>query len=149
MNMEKTTEFVINLKEQTTDVAEYQWTLDDGFFGGIEAAVVQQGHVDARLAVHKTSGAFELEFRFAGTVIVPCDRCLEDMSQPIDAEGELRVKLGDDYDDDGELVTIPYSDGKLDVAWYLYEFIALNIPLRHVHDDGQCGGDLDEILDNN
>jgi len=26
----------------------------------------------------------------------------------------------------------------LSVAWYIYEFAALGIPMRHVHPDGEC-----------
>ena len=61
------------------------------------------------------------------------------MQQPVEATRTMKAKLGDEYDDDGELVIVPYTEGTLDVAWLMYEFIALEIPMRHVHADGQCG----------
>jgi len=146
--MEKLNQFVINLASQTATSEVYQWTLDDAFFKAVGATEVQRGSVDATLTVKRTSGAFELTFRFRGIVILPCDRCLEDMEQPVDAERTMRAKLGEEYDDDGELLTVPY-DGRLNVAWHFYEFIALEIPLRHVHPDGQCAGNVEEILNNN
>lgn len=146
--MEKRSRFVINLRDQQAEVADYQWTLDDEFFDersgkaghsrqadGTEAL---RGKVEATLEVRRTSGGYELKFGFRGTLTLPCDRCLADMQQPVEAEWVLRAKLGDEYDDDGELVTVPYAEGTLDVAWHLYEFVVLAIPLRHVHADGEC-----------
>ena len=46
--------------------------------------------------------------------------------------------LGDDYADDGETVTVPQREGTINVAWNIYEFAALQIPLRHVHEEGEC-----------
>ena len=48
---------------------------------------------------------------------------------------------GDEYDDDGEMLTVPITEGTLDVSWLLYEFIALQIPMRHVH--AECDEDED------
>lgn len=136
--MEKSKQFVINLRDQKTQTAEYRWTVDDDFFRAVEATEVQRGRVEVVLTVQLRSEAFELKFHLKGELTLPCDRCLADMQQPIEAESELRVRLGEAYDDDGELVTVSRADGTLDVAWHLYEFIALEIPLRHVHADGQC-----------
>ena len=147
--MEKNAQFVINLRDQKADVAEYQWMVDDEFFKTVGATDIQRGTVDVNLSVRRTSGAYELTFRFKGTLSLPCDRCLEDMQQPVEAERTLKMKLGEEYDDDGELVTVPYGDGnRVSVAWNLYEFIALEVPLRHVHPDGECRGAGDEMLSN-
>jgi len=136
--MDKLSQFVINLREQATDVESYQWHLDDDFFAAVQGPEIQHGDVDAALQVRRTSGAYELTFRFQGQLSLICDRCLESMLQPVEGEQTLKAKLGGEYDDDGELVTVPYEDGTLNVAWNLYEFIALEIPLRHVHPDGEC-----------
>ncbi|MBQ8050555.1 MAG: DUF177 domain-containing protein [Bacteroidaceae bacterium] len=137
--MERSKQFVINLRDQKADKAEYGWTVDDDFFRQVGATEVQRGLVEVTLTVRRTSGAFELTFGLKGHVVLPCDHCMEDMQQPIEAEQTLKVKLGDQYDDDGELVTVAYADGTLDVAWHLYEMIALEIPLRHVH--AECDGE--------
>lgn len=136
--MEERNRFVINLRDQQAEVAAYQWTLDDEFFRQADGTETLKGRVEATLEVRRTSGVYELKFGFHGTLTLPCDRCLADMQQPIEAEWVLRAKLGDEYDDDGELVTIPYADGTFDAAWHLYEFVLLAIPLRHVHADGEC-----------
>ena len=130
--------YTVDLKGMQSDTVSYRWQVDNDFFSAVQGPEIKQGLLDIALRVKQTSGAFELEFQLKCEVEVTCDRCLEPMSQPIDALCTLRVKMGDDYADDGEVVTIPERDGTINVAWNIYEFAALQIPMRHVHPDGEC-----------
>ena len=83
--------------------------------------------------------AFELNFQIAGTVIVPCDRCLDDMDLSIETQDKLIVKFGKEYaEESDEIVIVPEEEGSINIAWFLYEFIALAIPIKHVHAAGKC-----------
>lgn len=75
-----------------------------------------------------------------------CDRCLDDMPQAIVTDNRMAVKFGDEYSEDDDLVTVPEDDGVLDTAWFIYEFIALSIPIKHVHAPGKCNRDMIETL---
>lgn len=99
------------------------------------------------LSIRKTIGFFELLFHSEGIVIVPCDRCLDDMEQPIVAENRLTVKLGAEYREDDDLVTVDENEGILDLSWFIYEFIALAIPIQHVHEPGKCNAAMIEALE--
>jgi uncharacterized metal-binding protein YceD (DUF177 family) len=121
-----------------SDTVSYGWQVENDFFSAVQGPEIKHGLLDVALRVKRTQGAYELEFQLKGEVEVSCDRCLEPMSQPIDAQCLLRVKMGDDYADDGDVVTIPERDGTINVAWNIYEFAALQIPLRHVHQEGEC-----------
>lgn len=70
--------------------------------------------------------------------MVPCDICLDPVEQPIETTQRLEVKLGKENSEEDDLVTVAEDEGILDVAWYLYEFIALAIPIKHVHAPGKC-----------
>ena len=48
------------------------------------------------------------------------------------------MKFGDKFSEEDEIVIVPESEGAINVAWFLYEFILLNIPLKHVHAPGEC-----------
>ena len=61
-------------------------------------------------------------------IIVPCDRCLDDMELEIATDDSLKVKLGADFSDENDIVVVPEEDGYINVAWFIYEFIALTIP---------------------
>lgn len=99
----------------------------------------RSGKVHVDIDIVRTDGDFfSLAFRGNGMVIVPCDRCLEDMEQPIEFEQRLNAKFGREYSEDDDLVTVAEDEGILDVAWFIYEFIDLAIPIRHVHAPGKC-----------
>ena len=125
-----------------TDTAEYQYQLDDAFFLDLDAPEVQKGQVNVTLKVRKTSGVYQLDFHIEGEVVVICDRCLDEMEQPIESVDTLKVKLGDEFSEVDDVVMVPEEDGYINVAWFIYEFIALNIPMKHVHEYGKCNKDM-------
>lgn len=136
--MERLDSYIVDLKGMADDTVSYRWHVDKDFFSAVQGAEIRQGLLDVALRVKRTSGAYELDFQLSGIVEVNCDRCLEPMDLPIEAQSTLRVKMGDEYADDGDTVTIPEREGIINVAWNIYEFAALQIPLRHVHADGDC-----------
>ena len=125
-----------------TDTAEYEYQLDNQFFIDLDAPEVQKGQVKVVLKVRKTSGIYQLDFHTEGMVIVFCDRCLDEMEQPIDTDDRLRVKLGLEFSEEDDMVVIPEEDGYINVAWFIYEFIALSIPMKHVHAPGKCNKEM-------
>ena len=125
-----------------TDTAEYQYQLDNDFFLDLDAPEVQKGQVNVTLKVRKTSGIYQLDFHTEGKVIVICDRCLDEMEQPIETEDRLKVKLGSEYSEVDDMVVVPEEEGYINVAWFIYEFIALSIPMKHVHAPGKCNKDM-------
>ena len=132
----------VDLKGLKTDTLEMEFDLDNAFFGDIEGEEFQKGAVKAVVTVRKGRGVFDFSFDLNGTVVVPCDRCLDDLEIEVSAENCLRVKLGDEYADDGDIVIIPEQDGDLNIAWYLYEFIALALPMKRVHAPGKCNQEM-------
>ena len=129
-----------------TDTAEYQYQLDNLFFAELDAPEVQKGKVDVTLKVRKTSGVYQLDFHTEGHVVVICDRCLDEMVQPLETDDRLRVKLGAEYSEDDDMVVVPEEDGYINVAWFIYEFIALSIPMKHVHAPGKCNKEMVDKL---
>ena len=125
-----------------TDTAEYKYQLDNQFFLDLDAPEVQKGQVNVTLKVRKTSGVYQLNFHTEGKVVVICDRCLDEMEQAIESDDRLKVKLGEEYDETDDLVIVPEEEGYINVAWFIYEFIALSIPMKHVHAPGKCNKDM-------
>ena len=139
--------FKIDLKALTEDVTPLHWELDDQFFSQLEGAQLQSGSLHVSGSIRKTVGFFELNLHSVGTVEVTCDRCLDPMSQPIEADLDMTVKLGteDSYDD--EVITVDETRPVLDTAWLIYESIALAVPIRHVHQPGDCNVAMSEKLE--
>lgn len=145
--MEKLDSYKVDLKGMSEGTVSYNWHVDDDFFSAVQGPEIKHGQLDVALRVKRTAGAYELVFRLEGSVKVLCDRCLDYMDYPINAENVLRAKLGSEFSDDGDLIVVPEEDGTLDVAWNIYEFAALEIPLRHVHPEGECSRQMTSALD--
>lgn len=121
------------------DVREYEYLLDNQFFTNIDGEDVQKGKVNVNVTVTRISGAFNFTFKLSGIVVIPCDRCLDDMDFPFETTARLLVKFGKDYaEESDEIIIIPESEGAINLAWFLYEFVALAIPIKHVHVPGKC-----------
>lgn len=139
--------YKIDLKNLATDTADYEFLLDNMFFEHIDAPEARKGRVKTTLRVRKTSNAFELSFHTEGVVWVPCDRCLDEMEQPITSSDKLMVKFGHEYAEEGDnLIVIPEEEGAINVAWFIYEFIALAIPMKRVHAPGKCNRTMTDKL---
>lgn len=123
------------------------FNLGDAYFEAIEAPEVRRGNVCVDLNVRRTENYFDLDFSVHGTVTVPCDLCLDDMEQEVESENHLVVKFGEEYSEDDDLITVEEADGTLDVAWLIYEFIALDIPIKHVHAPGKCNAAMIKALE--
>ena len=130
----------------TAPTATLEMDIDNNFFALIDAPDVQKGKAQVTVNVTKKSGSFLLDFSINGYVIVNCDRCLDEMEQPIETTGSFSVRLGDDFGEDGDTVIVPERDGYINVAWYIYEFVALAIPMKHVHAPGKCNRDMMDKL---
>ena len=109
--------YKIDLKALEEGQTVLEFDLDDAFFQSLEAAEVQHGCLHTTLAVNRIGDCFDLNFHTVGSVVVPCDLCLDDMDQPIVADQRMAVKLGDSYSEDDDLVTVAEEEGILDVAW--------------------------------
>jgi uncharacterized metal-binding protein YceD (DUF177 family) len=65
----------------------------------------------------------------------------------IDTDEQLFIKLGHEYKEESDnMLIIPEDEGELNIAWFLYEFIALTIPIKHVHPYGKCNKDMSARL---
>lgn len=139
--------FKIDLKGLKEGVNTFDFDLDDAYFEALDAAAVRHGRLHTTLTVRRTADFFDLDFHTEGSVTVSCDLCLDDMEQAVEADNHLVAKFGDDYSEDDDLVTVRDDEGILDVAWFIYEFIALSIPLRHVHAPGKCNPAMMKVLE--
>lgn len=130
------------------DETSLRYNLDSAYFGALEGAEVSDGCVEVKLDIVKSaSKSFLLSFHITGEVTVQCDRCLDDMQQPVCADAELVVKLAQESSEDDNVVTVPEEQPVLDLSWIIYESIALAIPIKHVHTPGKCNRAMLEKLE--
>ncbi len=132
------------LKEEETSL---DFNLDDAYFKALDGADVKNGSLHVSVSIRKATGFFEFQFHTEGIVIIPCDRCLDDMEQPVETDNRLVVKLGSAYSEEDDVIVVSEDEGILDMAWFIYEFVALVIPIRHVHAPGKCNPAMTQALE--
>lgn len=132
------------LKEGET---AFGFDLGDAYFEAVGGQEAKGGNVHVDLKVSRSGGIYRLDFHTEGTVIVPCDICLDDMEQPVSGDNTLTARLGEEYSEDDDLITVGKDDPLLDVSWFIYEFIALGLPIKHVHTPGKCNPAMIKVLE--
>lgn len=138
--------FDIDLKGMAVDELHYSYNLDNEFFSDVESKEVSGGDVKAEVNIRKRSHSFDVTIDVDGTVVVACDRCLDDMELHVDASDRLVVKWGDKDNYEDEIIEISEAKGILNVGWLIYESICLAIPMTHVHEEGQCNEEMADKL---
>ncbi|MDR0431483.1 MAG: DUF177 domain-containing protein [Tannerellaceae bacterium] len=131
--------YKIDLKNLSPGEHTFEYLLENKFFMDIDGDEVRKGKVKVFLTLKYSSMMFEMNFHIEGVVWVPCDRCLDDVELPIETRSRLLVKFGKEYaEESDEFVIIPEDEGDINLAWFLYEFIVLAVPMKHVHPPGKC-----------
>ena len=137
----------IDLKGLKDEETSLDFILDEGYFEALDGADVKKGSLHVSVSIRKATGFFEFDFHTDGEIVIPCDRCLDDMTLPVDTDNCLIVKLGSVYSEEDDVIVVPENEGILDMAWLIYEFVALVIPIRHVHAPGKCNPAMTQALE--
>lgn len=145
--MGKFSAYKLPLKSLAPGTHEFDYKLDKQFFANMEYDDVRDADLDVHLTVVYDNDLYKLHFDIKGTVLMLCDRCLDDLVIPIDTTYDINVEYGDDYNDESDdLLIIPSSDNELNVAYMLYDTVVLAIPIKHVHPMGKCNRQMSALL---
>ena len=140
-------QFKINLKSLEDEETSFAYDLEDDYFNALDDSELRHGALHVSVSIRKATGFFELLFHIEGTVTVTCDRCLDDMSQPIETDCRQIVKLGAVNSEEDDVITVSEDEGILDLSWVIYEYIVLAIPIKHVHASGKCNPAMSKVLE--
>lgn len=147
VDMSKTKEFLIPFVGLKLGKHHFEYQVNNKFFENFEYNEFQSSDIKVSLVLDKKSTMLELDFKHKGTVNVPCDLTGEDFDLPIKGKMKLIVRFGDEFNNDNEeLLILPHGEFEIDVAQYIYEMIALSVPLKRVHPGVKDGSLQTEAL---
>lgn len=120
------------------------------FFESFDNAEILDAELDVTIETEKSGSYTGIDCRICGNVTVPCDRCLDPLVIPLDAEAKLSVKFGagedgkedDDMQDDREIIWLPEDEAELDMAQIIYDYVCLSLPAVRFHPEGGCNADV-------
>lgn len=123
---------------------EFDYELGETFFDLMPQEIVERGDFKVHLRLEKSSTMIQLWFTIDGLAELTCDRSLEPFEEPVNTKGKLILKFGDHEEElTDEISIINRNTSRINVASYIFEFIALALPMRKIHPDLR-GQDDDE-----
>ena len=120
--------YKIDLKDVKDETMSLDFDLNDDFFRALDGSQLEHGALHVSVSIRKMAGFFELLFH-------------------TQTDNKLLVKLGDTYSEEDDTVIIDENEGIIDMSWFIYEFIMLAIPIKHVHAPGKCNSAMTQKLE--
>lgn len=132
--------FELSIESLMAENQRFEYDINDDFFDAVEAGDIHKGSLKITIATQKMAQNVDLHIVIDGTVGIPCDRCLDEMEQPVHVDTHTTVTIGDDIDSDD--ITVSPDARTVNIAWNVYEYIALAVPTVHTHTEGGCNAEM-------
>ena len=121
----------------------YSFSIGNSFFEQFGNEEIKSSDIAVDVVIKKSSAWMGVTCSIYGSVVVECDRCLEDCPIAIDYNDNLLVKFSDETDYyDGEVMWISPAEDMVDLTQYIYESIVLSLPYSRVHQEGECNPEM-------
>ncbi len=115
---------------------EFDYELGSEFFEEMPQDLIQKGDFKVHLVLDKSSTMIQLRFTIQGIAELTCDRSLEVFDEPVDTAGKIILKFGDHEEEITEEISIINRNRtRINVASYIFELIALALPMKKIHPD--------------
>lgn len=132
--MKQLNEFLIPFIGLKLGKHQFEYQINKKFFDHFDYDEFESSDIKVNVVLEKKSTMLELNFKHKGTVHVPCDLTSEMFDMPVKGKLRLVVQFGEEFNNDNEeLLILPHGEHQIDIAQYIYEMIALSIPLKRVH----------------
>jgi len=123
------------------------------FFQTFDNTEILDADVDVEVKVVKENGTHKVtaDLLLRGTITVPCDRCLEPLTLPVEATPRFSVRFDaleeDGLSEDGrEILPMDVADKELDLRQVVYDYACLSLPIQRVHPEGGCNPETVRFL---
>ena len=146
VQMKLSNDFVLSFFGLKEGSHKFEYKIDKQFFESYSFDEFLDANFIVTLDFVKKSTLLELHFENKGMGTVACDVTNEPFELPLECNLDLVVNFGDEFNDENEEVLIlPHGEHELDLSQYIYEMIALAMPLKKIHpgiEDGSLKSDI-------
>lgn len=151
VKMRVSNEFLIPFIGLKLGKHQFEYQINKKFFEDFGYDEFESCDIKVNVVLEKKSTMLELHFKHKGTIHVPCDLTNEMFDLPVKGKINLIVQFGEAFNNDNEeLLILPHGEHQVDISQYIYEMIALSIPLKRIHPgvkDGTLKTDIFDKLD--
>jgi uncharacterized metal-binding protein YceD (DUF177 family) len=126
--------FGVNILGLSLTVHQFDFELDSGFFKQYGSEMITEGKLKATVSLNKHETFIETNFRIQGSIVLTCDRSLDEFDFPININQKLMYKYGDEDKEISEEVMMIHRDtATLDLGQPMFEYIVLAVPIKKLH----------------
>ena len=123
--------FVVKLSSLAPGTNKLEWHAGREFFESFGTTDIQDADLAVTALIRSHGITADVACTIAGTVTVPCDRCLEDLELDVDTSFEESYTPEDD---------------ELDLSQDVYDFTYTSLPMQRVHPEGLCNQETTKFL---
>jgi|SRR5688572_13751704 len=124
----------VNILGLSLSIHHFEYDLGGDFLKKYDAGLVSEGSFKAQVVIDKRETFLDISFKILGSVKLVCDRSLDEFDHPIDVSSKIIFKYGDeDKEVSEDVVMIQRGTESLELGKFIYEFIALAIPMKKLH----------------
>lgn len=126
--------FGVNIVGLSLAIHEFDFELNSSFFKQYGSEMITEGNLKASVRLNKHETFIEADFRIKGSVVLTCDRSLDEFDFPINIDQKLVYKYGDeDKEISEEVIMIHRDTATLDLGQPMFEYIILAVPIKKLH----------------
>lgn len=123
--------FVVELRTLRSGTSEFTWKAGRQFFEEFGDSGILDADITVTARVSNHGLTIGVSAAIAGSVTVPCDRCLENLAISVDTSFEE---------------TYTPESGVLDISQEVYDFVLTSLPMVRVHPEGECNSEATKYL---
>jgi len=124
----------IHILGLNTSIHHFQFEVGNEFFQKYGTGLLSEGTFTVDVTLDKRETFLETTFSIKGSAKLVCDRSLDVFDYPIDLTSKIIFKYGDeDKEISEDIVMIHRGTETLELGQFIYEFIALAIPMKKLH----------------
>ena len=112
--------FILPLYGLAAGETRFSWHAGKEFFDSYDNSEILAADIDIEVSVEKSGRYLGVDCGLEGSVIVECDRCLDDLELPVETQVSLSVKYGSEenseehQEGEKEIIFVPQDEAEQD-----------------------------------
>lgn len=130
-------------KGLSNGIHHLDYEVDDEFAKHYNCPDIKTLEIKVSATIDKRNDGFEADLHLSGKATYACDRCLEDVTLPFEADDHFVAKVSEQPDPEEEIEWITPDEGEFDMSDFLMGTIELYGPSQRVHPTlEECNPDM-------
>lgn len=132
--MSRKDKYYIDIYGLKNGIHQYDFIIDDNFFGVHENTFTDKGNGLANVTLEKSENHINVTLDLDVNVNLTCDRSLEKFDYPIKTTKSVIFKFGEEEQElDVDLFMILRDTQRLNLGQHIFDYIGLSIPYKKLH----------------